>query len=103
MAIPEGRGQQGPETDPKDRARARRLDKVVNDVLGSDAFYDLLEEVGTDEMAMAELKANPRAHLKRKGISIPEEVEVEVTGEATCIKVCSGWWIWKKCVTICCE
>ncbi len=63
----------GPETDAKDRGRLKRLERAVHDIMGSDAFLEALEETRTDGRALAELKANPKAHLGRKGIGIPEE------------------------------
>ena len=97
------RGQRrGPETDPKDRGRLRRLQKEMSRVMQSDDFTDSLVEARADGKAMAALKANPRAHLKGKGVALPDEVDVEVTEESPwCIVICFGWWIFWWCTWIC--
>ncbi len=92
----------GPETDVKDRGRLKRLERAVHDIMGSDAFLEALEEARTDGRALAELKANPKAHLGRKGIGIPEEVEVEFSEESPwCVYLCYYWWWYRFCCSAC--
>ena len=98
----EARQRRGPETDPKDRGRLRRLQREVGKVMGSDVFVDSIEEARTDAKAMAALKANPRAHLKSKGVAISDEVEVEVTEESSwCLTLCYYWWWLRFCCRVC--
>ena len=82
-------GDRGPETHRVDRARFRVLAKQVHDNMASDAFLDALEETARDQKALAALRANPRAHLQSKGLSIPDEVDVEVTEGSLCL--CKCW------------
>lgn len=100
--MPAGK-QRGPEKDPKDRGRLKRLEKQVHDIVESDAFLDAIAEAATDEKALGELKANPKAHLERKGVKkLPDEVEVEFSEESPwCIRICFGWWFFKVCWTFC--
>lgn len=94
--------QRGPETDPKDRGRLRRLQREVSRVMQSDDFVDSLVEARTDEKAMAALKANPRAHLKSKRVTVPDEVDVEVTEESSiCVTLCFYWWWIRVCCRAC--
>ena len=97
-----GRGQRGPEKDPKDRGRLKRLSKQVNDLMDSDTFIDALVECATDEKALAELRANARSYFRGKGSNIPDEVEVEFIEESQwCFIICVGWWIFRKCWQVC--
>lgn len=92
----------GPETDPKDRGRLKRLQRQVRDIMGNDAFVDAIVEAATDGKAMAALKANPRAHLKGKRITVPDELDVEFSEESPwCIGLCYSWWIFRFCCWAC--
>jgi len=97
------RGQRrGPETDPGERGRLKRLQREVGKIVESDAFVDAIVESHRDEKARAALKANPKAHLKGKGVVFPDEVDVKVTEESPwCIVVCFTWWVFTWCVWIC--
>ncbi len=77
------RKQRGPEKNARDRGRAMRLDKEIHNIMGSEAFIDVLEEARADKEALAKFKVNPKAHLKGKGIAISDEVEVEFAEEAS--------------------
>ncbi len=92
----------GPEKDPKDRGRLRKLGQQVHEIMASDAFLDAIVEASTDEKALGELKANPKAHLERKGVKLPAEVDVEFSEESPwCITFCWGWWIFRVCYRFC--
>lgn len=99
-------GQRGPESELKDRGRFRRLHRQVRDDTDSDAFLDALEESASDTRALAEFKANPRAHLQRKGRRIADEVEVEVSEverstRSVCIRLCVRVGFFLICITVC--
>lgn len=95
-------GGAGPESDPKDRGRFKRLHKEVRERLVSDTFLDALEEAARDGRALAEYKANPRAQLKKKGINISDELEVKVTeGSLCCHWECCRVWGIKVCWPVC--
>lgn len=97
-----GRQQKGPETDPKDRGRQKRLQRQVCDIVGSDTYWDNLVEATTNEKSMASLKANPRAYLKSKGVAISDELDVEITEESPlCVTICYSWWIFRACCRAC--
>ena len=96
-----GNGQQrGPETDPKDRARMKRLDRQISDIMESDAFLDVLVEDTTDGQALASMKANPRAHLQGKRVTIPDEVDVDCT-EGSIFSLCYSYYFWGFRITRC--
>lgn len=98
----EKKKKRGPENDAKDRVRLMRLQKEVHQIGVSDAFLDAIEEVRTDPEAAAELKANPKAHLKGKGVHISDEIEVEFKEESPgCIIFCFYWWWWRICIWYC--
>lgn len=87
----------GPEKNPKDRARLQRMEKQMHEITSSNRFRDALEEVGIDPKAMAELKANPRAHFGKKGIKFPDEVEVGYKEESPgCIWYAFSWWCYRE-------
>lgn len=90
----------GPEKDARDRGRQKRLDKQVHDAMGSQRFIDALEEARTDPGALGELKANPKAFLKGKGVGIPDEdeIEIEFTEENSwSVCWCYYWWYYRYC------
>ena len=71
-----------PEEDPKDLERLRNLEKDLDAIMESDAFRGVVAEAAKEARALSELKANPKALLQRKGIRIPEGVEVRITEES---------------------
>ncbi len=96
IRIPEGvdvrfagesapRQKRGPEQDPEDRERVSRLEKELDDITASGAFQGLIAEAAKDKRAMSELKANPKGLLKRKGIRIPDVVDVKFSTESYCV------------------
>ncbi len=90
----------GPETDPKDRARLRRMDKEINDIMGSDAFLDVLVEATTDDNALKALMANPKAHLQGKRITVPDEVDVTCS-KGSVFTLCYSYYFWGFRITRC--
>ena len=101
--IRTGQGK-GPETDPSDRERYRRLQRELLNILTSDAYLDTVAEHEENEGKHAEFKADARAQLQAKGIRIPDEVEVEVSVSEVsnpyrqcCHYECHGWWLWRCC------
>ncbi len=94
----------GPEQDPKEVERVRRLEKELDDIMDSDAFRRVAAEVTKDASVKSELKANPKGLLERKGIRIPEGVDVRHTEEYShCICFvylticCDCWWVFCWC------
>lgn len=96
-------GYRGRETDPNDRGEFKRSLRQVHDIVDSDAFIDANLEAASDERALAQLKANPRAYLQEKRSRIPDELEVEVTEASPhCYWTCWKWWCFRFCVYRCC-
>ena len=81
-------GERGAEADPEERARFRRLESQVHRNFVSDALLDALDEADRDQKVLADLKADPRAYLQGKGISVADEVDVRVTEGSHCYWVC---------------
>lgn len=79
-----------PETDAKERARIKRLDRQIGEIMGSDAYIDALEEAQSGEAVRAKVKENPKAFFEAKGIRFPDEVELEY-GEGNSW-YCCGWY-----------
>jgi hypothetical protein len=71
----------GPEQDPSDVERVRRLEKELDEIMDSDAFRGAMAESARDTTARAKAAANPRAYLQSKGIRLPEGVEVKFSEE----------------------
>lgn len=93
----------GSETDPIDRAQATDSERQVHESVMSDAFLDAVDEAESDERVWAAFKANPKAHLQGKGISIPEDVFLEATERSPhCYWWCWTWWCFRICIIICC-
>lgn len=91
------------ENDPKDRAQLSLLGRQVHEIIMSDAFLGAVDEAEADQSVWAALKADPKAHLQGKGISIPEDVFVEATERSPhCYWWCWTWWCFRICIIICC-
>ncbi len=90
---------QGPEDDQSDLERIKRVEKEIDDMMASDVARAIAQEVRRNPKALSELKANPKALLQRKGLRIPEGVEVEVREEASwCYYYC---YYARRCVRYC--
>jgi len=60
-----------------DRAEHDRIQKAVHDVVTNDTFLDALAETVENGTARDQFKADPKAHLKKKGCNVPDGVKVE--------------------------
>ena len=90
----------GPEKNAKDLSRKKRLDKKINDVIGSHGFIDALEKARTDPSDLEKLKANPKEHLKGKGVDFGDEIEVDFT-EGNSWSCCMYYYYWQYRVSVC--
>ena len=69
----------GPENSAADKARHRRLSRKAQDLIVSDRFIDAIEKARTDGVERGRLKANPKAYLRGRGMTIPNELRIELT------------------------
>ena len=69
----------GPENSAADKGRHRRLAKKAQDLLTSDGFIDAVEKARTSMTARASLKANPKSYLRGQGMTVPNELRIELT------------------------
>ena len=69
-------GEETETTTKEHRARYRAMTRVVADIMFSDRYMDAMEELERDKAALSTLAADPRGYLERKGVQIPNEIEV---------------------------
>ncbi len=79
------RGTQGEDAEagPGDRGRYHRLQRELHDLLTDDRYLDAVESHEESESAHGAFKADPKGQLEAKGLSVPDEVEVEVSVEVS--------------------
>ena len=54
-------------TKTRDRERSKTLGRRVGEIMASDEYLDAVEATYGDDQLLAELQANPRAYLQKRG------------------------------------
>ena len=90
----------GPERNAGDRGRLRRLGRGVSDITTSDEFVDAVEAARSDAAQLGQLRADPAAYFRGKGVNIPNEVEVDFTEDASWLG-CFYYYYWYYRIQYC--
>lgn len=97
IVIPEGAEVSFSEKDKPDerkpwKTKSNKKEKELDDIMDSDVIQEIVHEVSRNASVEAELKANPKGVLIKKGIRIPEGVEIEIREGSFCYYV--KWLDW---------
>ena len=90
----------GPEQSAAEKGRHRRLAKKAQDLVVSDGFIEAIEKARTDMAERARLKANPKAYLRGRGLTIPNELRIELT-EGNSYLICVYYYYFRYRVQYC--
>ena len=74
----------------------RKFQQAVNRIQNHPKYEETLEELDTNQASRSEAAADAKGFLKRKGLPIPDEMNVTFTEGSGILKFC----LFSVCITI---
>lgn len=80
-----------PKTSKKEREHHRLMTQKAAEILTSDRYIEILRELESDERSLSAMATNPQAYLEKKGLKIPDGLEVIHHPEAVPLRIDMHW------------
>jgi hypothetical protein len=74
----------------------KKFQQAANRIENHPRWAEAIAELDTDSNSRKEAKADPKGYLKKKGLPVPDEMEVTFTEGSFSLRLCG----WGYCITL---
>lgn len=82
------------------KEKVKKAHDEVSRVVTHPRFAELLQDLDEDEQLREEVKRDPKGAIKKKGVPVPDDMEITVEEGSFCICLSYSWWggcFWRVC------